>query len=174
MGQMAGQFPVEKMCGALGVSRSGYYAHQDKPRTPRRLRDESLKPKVRQSFARNDGRYGSPRILLDLRREGEWGPEPHALEPWWLRLHGAFAFLALWTFGFLWAAHILGGWASGRRRWTGVLLAAWLLVMATSGYLLLYAGDDGAWGVLSPTHWIAGLALPAIYLAHRFLRRGTA
>jgi hypothetical protein len=109
-----------------------------------------------------------------LRREGEWGPEPHALEPWWLRLHGAFAFLAVWTFGFLWAAHILGGWASGRRRWTGVLLAAWLLVMATSGYLLLYAGDDGAWGVLSPTHWIAGLALPAIYLAHRFLRRATA
>lgn len=71
MGQMAGQFPVEKMCGTLGVSRSGYYAHQDKPRTPRRLRDESLKPKVRQSFARNEGRYGSPRILLDLRREGE-------------------------------------------------------------------------------------------------------
>lgn len=106
-----------------------------------------------------------------LRRPGPWGPEPHELEPWWLRLHGAFAFLALWTFGLLWGVHITRGWATGRRRSSGVLLAAWLLLQIVTGYLLLYAGDDGVWGLLSPTHWIAGLGLPAAYAAHRWLRR---
>lgn len=106
-----------------------------------------------------------------LRREGEWGPEPHELEPWWLRLHGAFAFLTLWTAGLLFASHMARGWATARRRVTGVLLVGWLLLLAISGYLLLYAGDDGVWGILSPTHWIAGLALPLAYVAHRWLRR---
>lgn len=105
-----------------------------------------------------------------LRRPGEWGPEPHVLEPWWLRLHGAFAFLALWTAGLVFAAHIAGAWATGRRRVTGILLFAWLGVQTVTGYLLLYASDDGAWGIVSPTHWIAGLALPAAYAVHRWLR----
>lgn len=107
-----------------------------------------------------------------LRRQTEWGPEPHELEPWWLRAHGAFAFLALWTVGLLFGSHIARGWASGRRRWTGVLLFAWLSLLILSGYLLLYAGDEGVFSVLSPTHWIAGLALPLAYASHRWLRAG--
>lgn len=106
-----------------------------------------------------------------LRRQTEWGPEPHELEPWWLRIHGAFAFLALWTVGLLWGVHILGGWATGRRRWTGVALLAWLGLMAVSGYLLLHVSDDGVWGLVSPTHWIAGLGLPVAYGVHRWLKR---
>ena len=71
-----------------------------------------------------------------LRTEGEWGPEPHVLEPWWLRLHGAFAFTALWTVGLLWGVHIVRGWRSGQRRWTGSLLLAWLTLQALTAYLL--------------------------------------
>lgn len=106
-----------------------------------------------------------------LRRPGEWGPEPNLLEPWWLRLHGAFAFLALWTLGLMWGVHIARGWSSGRRRWTGSLFFAWLMMLSVTGYLLYYAGDDGAWAILSPAHWIAGLALPLAYAAHRWLKR---
>lgn len=106
-----------------------------------------------------------------LRTPGPWGPEPHALEPWWLRLHGLFAFASLWLIGLLSGLHIARAWASGRRRWSGSLLLAWLLALSVTGYLLLYAGDDGAWGLLSPGHWIAGLALPVIYAAHRLIRR---
>ena len=68
---MASRFPVQKMCKALGVSRSGYYAHLKKPKAARKARDQQLKPKVRQSFSRSKGRYGSPRIMMELRREGE-------------------------------------------------------------------------------------------------------
>lgn len=106
-----------------------------------------------------------------LRQLGEWGPEPNVLEPWWLRLHGAFAFAALWTFGLLWGVHIARAWGSGDRRRTGLLLLTWLVVQAGTGYLLLYAGDDGVFSLLSPVHWVSGLALPAVYGLHRFLRR---
>jgi hypothetical protein len=106
-----------------------------------------------------------------MQGQGEWGPEPHVLEPWWLRVHGAFAFMALWTAGLVFAAHIAGAWATGRRRATGIVLAAWLGMQAVTGWLLLYAGDDGVWSVVSPTHWIAGLALPVAYAMHRWLQR---
>lgn len=106
-----------------------------------------------------------------LRTPGEWGPEPHVLEPWWLRLHGAFAFVALWTFGLLWGAHIVRGWESDRRRWSGGLLFAWLSIQIVTAWLLIYGTDDGPWGVVSPAHWVMGLALPLVYLAHRLLWR---
>ena len=105
-----------------------------------------------------------------LRRPGPWGPEPHMLEPWWLRLHGLFAFATLWLIGLLCALHIARAWQSGRHRWSGSILFAWLLVLTLTGYLLIYAGEDGVWGLVSPSHWIAGLALPVAYGVHRLIR----
>lgn len=106
-----------------------------------------------------------------MRTVGEWGPEPNVLEPWWLKIHGLFAFLALWTLGLLWGVHIVKAWGTGRRRWSGPILLAWVAAQVITGYLLLYAGDDGPWGLVSPTHWIAGLALPVAYGVHRLLFR---
>lgn len=60
-------------------------------------------------------------------------------------------------------------WPTGRRRWTGPILFAWLIVLCVSGYLLYYASDDGPWALVSRVHWIAGLALPSIYAAHRLI-----
>lgn len=111
-----------------------------------------------------------------FRRAGPWGPEPHLLEPWSLGLHGLFAFAALWLIGLLCGLHIVRAWRSGRRRWSGGILLAWLVALTLTGYLLIYAGDDGAWGLVSPSHWIAGLALPVLYGVHRLfrlLRRGS-
>ncbi len=108
-----------------------------------------------------------------MRRQGEWGPEPHELEPWWLRLHGAFAFTALWTIGLLWGVHVARGWGTGRNRWTGGLLLAWLILQICTAWLLLYATDEGPLELVSPIHWIAGLGLPLAYLLHRFARKKT-
>ena len=68
---MAKQFPVQKMCKVLKVSRSGFYAQRKKPLRKRYVQDDMLRKKIRKSFDRNQRRYGSPRIMIELRREGD-------------------------------------------------------------------------------------------------------
>ena len=106
-----------------------------------------------------------------LRISGEWGPEPNPAEPWWMRLHGAFGLLIVWAFGLLWGQHIISAWATGRRRVSGGLLFSWLVAMILTAYLLVWGTDDGLFAIVSPIHWGLGLAAPAVYLAHRFMRR---
>jgi hypothetical protein len=98
---------------------------------------------------------------------GEFGPTQSPYEPWWLKVHGAAAFLTLFTLGLLWGVHVLKGWASGQRRNSGVGLLGLLLALIVSGYLLYYAGGDELRAAISLAHWIPGLALPALYLIHR-------
>lgn len=64
-------YPVGALADALNVSRSGFYAHRQKPTRPRRVRDALLSPLIAQSFARSRRTYGSPRVLCDLRDLGE-------------------------------------------------------------------------------------------------------
>jgi len=106
-----------------------------------------------------------------LTRPGQFGPSPHPLDPWWLRLHGAFAMAVIWSAGLLWAAHIVNGWRSGRRRVSGVFLAGILGWLILSGYLLYYVGDEAAREWISRLHWIIGLSLPALYVTHRLAAR---
>jgi len=99
--------------------------------------------------------------------QGEFGPQTNLLEPWWLKLHGAFAFATIWMFGLLWSVHVTRAWPSSRRRWSGGLMAgvaAWLIL---SGYLLYYVGDDKARSVVSVLHWGVGLAAPVFFFCHR-------
>jgi hypothetical protein len=103
--------------------------------------------------------------------QGEFGPKIHPLEPWWLKLHGAFAFAAVWIFGLVWGAHVSRTWPGARRRWSGSLLTgafAWLIV---SGYLLYYVGNENARSVVSGLHWGIGLASPICFGLHRFRSR---
>lgn len=102
-----------------------------------------------------------------LQRKGDFGPAPHPLEHWWLTLHGAFAFGALWTLGLLSASHILGGWSTGRRRWSGGLLLAFVTTLAVSGYLLYYLGDEIPRKIASLIHWIMGLSSILFFVFHR-------
>ena len=108
-----------------------------------------------------------------LASNGPFGPSPHPLEFWSRAAHGAFGFASLWVFGMLWGAHVVEGWRSLRRRWSGSLLFilfAWLVV---SGYLLYYLGNDGLISAISLVHWAVGLATPLPFLLHRFARTGT-
>jgi hypothetical protein len=103
-----------------------------------------------------------------LASNGPFGPTPHPLEFWSRATHGAFGFASLWVFGMLWGAHVVEGWRSRRRRWSGSLafgLFAWLVV---SGYLLYYLGNDGLISAISLLHWSVGLATPLPFLLHRF------
>jgi hypothetical protein len=101
-----------------------------------------------------------------LMRQGEFGPQPHPLEAWWLRLHGASAFLVLWFAGLLWGTHARPGLLQPRWRVSGVLILAALALLAVSGYLLYYAGDDTLRDVVRLVHWLTGLALAVPLLVH--------
>lgn len=68
---MAENYPIEATCKATGISRSGYYAHKKKPERSLRKGDQELRPKVRQMFEKSRGTYGTPRIRMELAREGK-------------------------------------------------------------------------------------------------------
>lgn len=91
--------------------------------------------------------------------------------PWWLKVHGAFAFLATWTGGLLWGLHVVKAWHRRRHRWSGGLLIGSLLVLIVSGYLLYYVGEESARQDISLLHWILGLLIPVAYLAHRLAKK---
>jgi hypothetical protein len=106
-----------------------------------------------------------------LKTSIEFELQRNPAEPWWLKLHGAFAFLALWTGGLLWGLHVVKAWNERRHRWSGGIMFALLLVLIGTGYLLYYAGNDHARAIVSATHWILGLLLPLAYLVHRTAKK---
>jgi len=59
------------MCRVLRVHRSGYYAWLRKPKSDRAIEDERLLRRIKAFYAASGAAYGSPRIFLDLREEGE-------------------------------------------------------------------------------------------------------
>ncbi|EHR72088.1 transposase [Burkholderiales bacterium JOSHI_001] len=61
-----GAWPVNLMCEALGVSRSGFYAWRSRPRSRRSLDDEALGAQVRSSFIGSDRTYGARRVWHDV------------------------------------------------------------------------------------------------------------
>jgi hypothetical protein len=67
-------YPIKRMCELLEVSRSGYYkwrTSRDRGPTPAPRRRAELDAKVAKFHAASDGVYGTPRILADLRADGE-------------------------------------------------------------------------------------------------------
>ncbi|MFO0727249.1 MAG: IS3 family transposase [Myxococcota bacterium] len=63
-------FPIDLLCSALEVSRSGYYAWRDRGRSARSKADQRLLEEIQASSKRSRGAYGSPRIHRDLRSRG--------------------------------------------------------------------------------------------------------
>lgn len=68
---LSGRFPLEACCDVLEVSRSGYYAWGDRPRSARARRREELAAKVKAAYEANRKVYGSPRVCAALRAGGE-------------------------------------------------------------------------------------------------------
>ena len=65
-----GIWPADWMCGALGVSRGGFYSWLTRSRSKRSRGDEELGAKVRASFLASDRTYGARRVWHDLLAEG--------------------------------------------------------------------------------------------------------
>lgn len=66
-----GAWPVLLICEALGVSRSGFYAWMERPRSQRSLDDEVLGGQVQHSFVGSDRTYGARRVWHDVLALGQ-------------------------------------------------------------------------------------------------------
>lgn len=64
-------FALTRMARLLEVSRSGYYAWIDRKPSGRALRREVIEQKITWFHGDSDEVYGAPRILADLRADGE-------------------------------------------------------------------------------------------------------
>jgi transposase InsO family protein len=64
------EFPIVVMCKILGVSESGLYAWRKRPTCQRKREDAQLAQEIRQVFVTHRGRYGSPRIHMELKDQG--------------------------------------------------------------------------------------------------------
>lgn len=65
-----GTWPVEVMCEALGVSRSGFYAWRRRPPSERTRTDTAILATIRASFVLSDSTYGARRMLDEVRDAG--------------------------------------------------------------------------------------------------------
>jgi transposase InsO family protein len=61
---------VERLCGALGVSVSGYYAWGTRPLSQHQRSDALLLREIEAAYQASRGLYGSPRIHAALRQRG--------------------------------------------------------------------------------------------------------
>jgi len=64
-------FSITPMVRLLEVSRSGYYVWIKRGSSVRSLRHERIEQKVAWFHAESDEVAGSPKILVDLREDGE-------------------------------------------------------------------------------------------------------
>lgn len=70
MHHLQNQFALTELTQVLEVSRSGFAAHEHKEQRPRRQADQQIKSRLQLAFAQSRCTYGSPRLRVQLLREG--------------------------------------------------------------------------------------------------------
>jgi putative transposase len=63
-------YPIRRLCAALEVSESGYYAWRKRPPSQRAKDEQQLAKRIEQVYHASRRTYGSPRVQAELRAEG--------------------------------------------------------------------------------------------------------
>ena len=85
-------YPVALMCDVLGVSPAGYYAWRSRPESRRSAANRALVDDIKRVHRDTSGRYGSPRIHVELTAQGR-GASRGRIERL-MRRHGIRAIMA--------------------------------------------------------------------------------
>ncbi|MDE5445524.1 hypothetical protein GWG65_29680 [Bradyrhizobium sp. CSA207] len=94
--------------------------------------------------------------------------EPGETERLLLMLHGISAYAMLIVIGSLLPLHVRSGWHRRRKRWTGGTTLATLALLAMTGLVLYYGGEQ----TREPARWIhigIGIACIALFPVHAML-----
>ena len=73
------RFKVQRMCDVMEVSRSGYYSWLARPVSQRAREDRQLMVHIRSIFKASRETYGSPRVHLAMRKQGNHTKAPNVL-----------------------------------------------------------------------------------------------
>jgi putative transposase len=84
--ELSKEYPVRELCAVLQVSRSGYYGWYQGQETAREVANRQLAEQIQRVYHQKQGRYGSPRVTQQLRREGH--PCNHKRVERLMRQHG--------------------------------------------------------------------------------------
>lgn len=63
--------PLAVLCRCVGVSKTGFLAWRNRPKSPRAGADRQLSVAIEAIHRQQQGRYGSPRIQRELRDQGQ-------------------------------------------------------------------------------------------------------
>jgi hypothetical protein len=116
---------------------------------------------------------GGAWLLLQyfFRSSGEFGLQPHPLQPSLLLMHGVLAVAGTWLLGWISHGHALEGWRQQQRRFSGGGL--WLLcaLLVISGFALFFVTADAAQTLTTSTHEVLGVVVTIPALVHWWVRR---
>jgi len=94
------------------------------------------------------------------------GPRERELLALSMRIHGAATMVMLVLTGCTVALHSVKAWQERTNRISGTALSCVLLLLALTGYLLYYVGDEALRATTSVVHWAAGIAGSAVLVWH--------
>lgn len=98
--------------------------------------------------------------------EGDFGPEKHPWQNWFLKVHGGSAFMMMILYGFMLASHVPSGWKSRRQRFVGLSLVGAQGVLIVSAYFLYYSGHPEFRELIGYAHSFVGATLPLLLALH--------
>jgi len=95
---------------------------------------------------------------------------------WLMKIHGGAAMLVLVLLGSALFQHVGAGWRLARNRSSGTTILAFSTLLAVTGYLLYYAGDEHIRSFSSLLHLGVGVIAPfllAVHVLPRFTSAGS-
>jgi hypothetical protein len=112
-------------------------------------------------------------LVLDqfFESRGPFGVIPNPWRPPVLLVHGVVAIFSMYLLGWLTARHVIKLWPGRLRRLSGGALAAFLALLAMSGFALFFVSDDRWQHAAAVAHEVLGLAITALAIQHWFAAR---
>jgi hypothetical protein len=94
-----------------------------------------------------------------------------AAQRWSMRAHGAAMLCVFYLCGALWVRHIRPAWMQRRTRMAGGAFAGAVLALGLTGSALYYVNGEVPRAAAEWLHWIAGIAVCALFWLHVWVGR---